>query len=115
MEPVERKLVRDEPRDRERPSGEELERLAHVARREVERSLERESLVVDAHRVHYEALTLKGAFHFTPRDVREAFQLLAGGALPVSRLVSDELPLHRLHEAIERLEKGECLKLAIKP
>lgn len=70
---------------------------------------------VDAHRVHYEALTLKGAFHFTPRDVREAFQLLAGGALPVSRLVSDELPLHRLHEAIERLEKGECLKLAIKP
>jgi L-iditol 2-dehydrogenase len=70
---------------------------------------------VDARRVHYEALTLKGAFHFTPRDVREAFELLATRALPVDALVSDELPLAKLHEAIERLEQGECLKLAIKP
>jgi L-iditol 2-dehydrogenase len=70
---------------------------------------------IDARRVHYEALTLKGAFHFSPRDVREAFDLLSARALPVSRLVSDELPLTKLHEAIDRLEKGECLKLAIKP
>ncbi|MBI3723156.1 zinc-binding dehydrogenase [bacterium] len=70
---------------------------------------------IDARRVHYEALTLKGAFHFSPRDVREAFDLLRDGALPVGKLVSDELPLTQLHQAIERLEAGECLKLAIRP
>lgn len=70
---------------------------------------------VDARRVHYEALTLKGAFHFRPADVRESFELLATRALPVAKLVSDELPLARLQEAIDRLEQGECLKLAIKP
>ncbi len=70
---------------------------------------------IDARRVHYEALTLKGAFHFRPADVRESFELLSARALPVEKLVSDELPLARLQDAIDRLEKGECLKLAIKP
>jgi L-iditol 2-dehydrogenase len=70
---------------------------------------------IDARKVHYEALTLKGAFHFAPRDVREAFELLSAHALPVGRLISDELPLARLSEAIARLEEGECLKLAIRP
>jgi L-iditol 2-dehydrogenase len=70
---------------------------------------------VDARRVHYEALTLKGAFHFTPDNVRESLDLLASGAIPVGKLVSDELPLTKLLEAIARLEAGECLKLAIKP
>jgi L-iditol 2-dehydrogenase len=70
---------------------------------------------IDARRVHYEALTLKGAFHFAPRDVREAFDLLRSNVLPVGKLVSDELPLTQLHAAIERLERGDCLKLAIKP
>ena len=70
---------------------------------------------VDARRVHYEALTLKGAFHFRPRDVRESFELLTSGALPVERLISDELPLEQLETAIARLEAGEALKLAIRP
>jgi L-iditol 2-dehydrogenase len=70
---------------------------------------------IDARRVHYEALTLKGAFHFAPRDVRESLELLSSGSLRLGRLISDELPLGKLHEAIQRLEEGECLKLAIRP
>lgn len=70
---------------------------------------------IDAQRVHYEAITLKGAFHFSPRDVREALDLLASGSLRLGSLISDELPLEKLHEAIRRLEEGEVLKLAIRP
>jgi L-iditol 2-dehydrogenase len=70
---------------------------------------------IDARRVHYEALTLKGAFHFAPKDVREALELLSTAALPVSKLITDELPLGELAQAITRLEEGECLKLAILP
>ncbi|MBX3467312.1 MAG: alcohol dehydrogenase catalytic domain-containing protein [Planctomycetes bacterium] len=70
---------------------------------------------VDAHRLHYDALTLKGAFHFTPADVRVALDLLTRRALPLARLVSAEVPLARLQEALDALCRGEALKLAIVP
>jgi L-iditol 2-dehydrogenase len=52
---------------------------------------------LDATRVHYEELTLRGAFHHTPRTVRAALAFLASGAYPWDRLVThtvglDELP-----------------------
>lgn len=70
---------------------------------------------VDAHRLHYDALTLKGAFHFTPADVRASLDLLTRRALPLSRLVTDEVPLEHLQDAFDRLMRGEALKLAIVP
>ncbi|MCO5170985.1 MAG: zinc-binding dehydrogenase [Planctomycetes bacterium] len=70
---------------------------------------------VDAHRLHYDALTLKGAFHFTPADVRVALDLLGRRALPLARLISAEVPLERLQDALDALCRGEALKLAIVP
>ncbi|RMG13088.1 MAG: alcohol dehydrogenase [Planctomycetota bacterium] len=73
------------------------------------------SISLDTRRVHYDALTLKGAFHFTPSDVRIALDLIRRRALPLDRVVSGEYPLARLGEAFETLQGGECLKLAIRP
>lgn len=70
---------------------------------------------VDAHRLHYDALTLKGAFHFTPSDVRAALDLLTRRALPLAGLITAEVPLERLQEALEAVGRGEALKLAIVP
>jgi L-iditol 2-dehydrogenase len=55
------------------------------------------SVEVDAYRLHYEELTLRGAFHHAPRHVRAALAFLASGAYPWERLVThrvrlDELP-----------------------
>jgi L-iditol 2-dehydrogenase len=52
---------------------------------------------VDAYRLHYEELTLRGSFHHTPATVRAALGFLASGAYPWERLVThrvllDELP-----------------------
>jgi L-iditol 2-dehydrogenase len=70
---------------------------------------------LDTRRMHYEALTLKGAFHFTPSDVRIALDLILRRALPLDALISAEYSLDRLDQAFERLLEGNCLKLAIRP
>jgi L-iditol 2-dehydrogenase len=48
---------------------------------------------VDTFRLHYEELTLRGAFHHTPRHVRAALAFLASGAHPWERLVTHEVGL----------------------
>jgi L-iditol 2-dehydrogenase len=48
---------------------------------------------VDAHRLHYEELTLRGAFHHAPRHVRAALAFLASGAFPFERLVTHRVSL----------------------
>jgi len=52
---------------------------------------------VDAYRLHYEELTLRGSFHHTPATVRAALGFLASGAYPWERLIThrvllDDLP-----------------------
>jgi L-iditol 2-dehydrogenase len=48
---------------------------------------------VDASRLHYEELTLCGAFHHTPRAVRAALAFLASGAFLWERLITHEVGL----------------------
>ena len=45
-------------------------------------------LRVDTYRLHYEELTLRGAFHHAPRHVRAALAFLASGAYPWQRLIT---------------------------
>jgi L-iditol 2-dehydrogenase len=52
---------------------------------------------VDAYRLHYDELTVRGSFHHTPATVRAALGFLGSGAYPWDRLVThrvllDELP-----------------------
>ncbi len=51
------------------------------------------TLSVDAYRLHYEELTLRGAFHHAPRHVRAALAFLASGAYPFDRLVTHRIGL----------------------
>jgi L-iditol 2-dehydrogenase len=50
-------------------------------------------VAVDTFRLHYEELTLRGAFHHTPRHVRAALAFLASGAHPWERLVTHRVGL----------------------
>lgn len=72
------------------------------------------SVCFDTYRLHYDEITLKGAFHFTPDDVKEAYDLLASG-LEVEGLITDTYPLGEITTVFERLSRGEGLKFAIKP
>jgi L-iditol 2-dehydrogenase len=48
---------------------------------------------LDATRIHYEELTLRGAFHHTPSTVRAALAFLASGAYPWERLITHRVRL----------------------
>jgi L-iditol 2-dehydrogenase len=48
---------------------------------------------VDPYRIHYEEVTLRGAFHHAPRHVRAALAFLGSGAYPFERLVTHQVGL----------------------
>jgi L-iditol 2-dehydrogenase len=51
---------------------------------------------LDAFRLHYEELTLRGSFHHTPATVRAALAFIASGAYPWERLVTHQVSLPEL-------------------
>jgi L-iditol 2-dehydrogenase len=77
--------------------------------------LERGATVpLDAYRLHYEELTLRGAFHHTPRHVRAALAFLASGAYPWEDLVTHRVGLDRLPELFADPPR-DLLKAAVIP
>ena len=68
----------------------------------------------DSYRLHYEELTLRGAFHHTPATVRAALAFLASGAYPWERLVTHEIPLEGLPGLFSDPPR-DLLKAAVRP
>jgi L-iditol 2-dehydrogenase len=71
-------------------------------------------VAVDTFRLHYEELTLRGAFHHTPRTFRAALAFLASGAYPWEHLVTHRVGL----EGVAALLAGpppDLLKAAVIP
>lgn len=72
-------------------------------------------VVFNTYRLHYDEITLKGTFHFTPQDVRVAYRLLKNKKIKVSRLITKSYPLNEIFNAFESLAKAEGIKYAIRP
>jgi len=71
-------------------------------------------LVVDAYRLHYQELTLRGAFHHTPRTVKAALAFLASGAYPWERLVTHRVGLEGIPSLFADPPR-DYLKAAVTP
>lgn len=69
---------------------------------------------VDAYRLHYDELTIRGSFHHTPAAVRAALVFLASGAYPWERLVSHRVGLEGLPGLLADPPR-DLLKAAIVP
>ena len=50
-------------------------------------------LEIDPYRIHYEEVTLRGAFHHAPRHIRAALAFLGSGAYPFERLITHQVGL----------------------
>ena len=72
------------------------------------------TLAVDTYRLHYEELTLRGAFHHTPRHVRAALAFLASGAYPWERLITHEVGLEGVAGVLAE-PPADLLKAAVRP
>jgi L-iditol 2-dehydrogenase len=70
---------------------------------------------VDTRRIHYDELEILGVFHHTPRYVRAALSLIASGQVDADALVTHEMELERLEEALQLMASGDALKVAIVP
>ena len=73
------------------------------------------TVTYDTGRLHYDEITLRGVFHYTPSDVKKAYELLREGKLGVSRLISGRYSFQHTQEAFERLANGRGIKYAIIP
>ncbi|MEO8289501.1 MAG: zinc-binding dehydrogenase [Gaiellaceae bacterium] len=71
-------------------------------------------IAVDTFRLHYEELTLRGAFHHTPRTVRAALAFLASGAHSWERLVTHRVGLEGVASLLAD-PPGDFLKAAVHP
>ncbi len=69
---------------------------------------------VDAYRLHYEELTIRGSFHHTPAAVRAALVFLASDAYPWARLVTHRVGLDGLPALFEDPPR-DLLKAAVVP
>ena len=69
----------------------------------------------DAAKIHYGEIALLGAFHFTPADVREAYELLGRGGMDVKPLVSGVEKMDDIARVFERLDRREGHKFALVP
>ncbi|HEY3106698.1 MAG TPA: zinc-binding dehydrogenase [Gaiellaceae bacterium] len=69
---------------------------------------------IDATRVHYDELTLRGAFHHTPRTMRAALAFLASGAFPWASLITHQVGLDEL-PALFADPPRDLLKAAVIP
>ncbi|MGH7923017.1 MAG: alcohol dehydrogenase catalytic domain-containing protein [Candidatus Binatus sp.] len=73
------------------------------------------TLRVDTRLMHYDNLTLMAPFHFRPRDVRRACELLAGRRLNAGAIVNARMRLGDLAQVFEMLDRGVVLKCAVIP
>jgi len=73
------------------------------------------ALSVDTRRMHYDNLTLIAPFHYRPRDVRKACELLCSGGLGAGRIINARRRLNELAEVFAMLERGTVLKCAVIP
>jgi L-iditol 2-dehydrogenase len=67
----------------------------------------------DAYRLHYEEVDMKGAFHYTPRAVTEAWELLTSGAVDPAPLITRQVPLEQLEQALAAMGRREALKVCV--
>lgn len=72
-------------------------------------------LTIDTQALHYQQLTVKGVYHHRPATARRALELLEHRAFAAELLLSCEMPLPDLEEALRRMMRKEALKVVIRP
>jgi L-iditol 2-dehydrogenase len=73
------------------------------------------TVTFNAERLHYDEITLKGTFHFTPEDVKQSQLLLKNGKIDVQPLISGTARLKDIQQTFMKLVSGDGIKYAIVP
>ncbi len=74
-----------------------------------------ESLPLSLPELYHRELTLTATYSSSPAELREAFGLLADGAVHVDGLITHRLPLAELAKGVELMQRQEAVKVYITP
>jgi L-iditol 2-dehydrogenase len=69
--------------------------------------------VLNSNRIHYGEIEVIGAFSYPPATHKAVLELLAGGALPVDKLITHTLPLEQIEEGYRIASSARALKVMI--
>lgn len=73
------------------------------------------NVTFSAERLHYDEITLRGIFHFTPQDVKKAYLLLKNNKIDVKQLITATCSLREVASVFPLLAKGKGIKYAVVP
>jgi len=72
-------------------------------------------ITIDSYDIHYGELTMYGLYHCTPVDVYHAHQLITSQRINADNLITTQMPLARVEEALLAMAEGKVVKVAIMP
>lgn len=70
---------------------------------------------LDTAQIHYNEITIKGAYHHRPATVSRALDMLSRNTLDPRPLLSAEVPLDGLEGALRSMMAKEALKVVVRP
>lgn len=69
---------------------------------------------LDTHHVHYSEITVKGAYHHRPDNVRRALHMLADQSISCANLLSGVRPIEEVEQALRAMMNKQALKVVIR-
>lgn len=73
------------------------------------------TIPIEPNLIHYKEITVTGASNSGPRDFRAAFDMIAGGSLDLSSIITHRFGLSQVSKAIEFVGTAVGLKVAVIP
>ncbi|HOX37370.1 MAG TPA: zinc-binding dehydrogenase [Candidatus Brocadiia bacterium] len=70
---------------------------------------------LDTASLHYDELTVKGAFHHTPRAFRRALEMLSSGIVNAGAMITARFPLEKVADALQMILDHRGVKSAVIP
>lgn len=72
------------------------------------------TVTFDTRRLHYDEIKLVSSFHHTPTHFKAALELLASLQIVPRPLITDILPMAQFEAALQKVEAGQAMKIALK-
>ena len=69
---------------------------------------------IDTRRLHYDEIKVISVFHHTPLFVKESLRLISEKKLDVKKLITHQMNIKNIDEAIKLHEEGLAIKIALK-
>lgn len=69
---------------------------------------------MDGNLIHYKRLRVIGAYSYSAADFAKGYALLDAGKID-TRIITHKLPLERMEDGVRAIQKGEAIKVVLKP